>query len=149
MKLKQTLTHLLYLSLLIIGIVLPPVWLFLLYLVSLEKDLDTKKHNHNIPTSKVDYTPIPVEFNSNPIQSKREYMKSQEWNTRRLAVLKRDQYTCQLCSIDSVPLDVHHITYANLGSEPLTDLVALCRHCHDSIHDKHGYDYNSTFPVKG
>ena len=74
-------------------------------------------------------------------------MQSSEWNTRRLAVLKRDQYTCQSCQTSGIPLEVHHITYANLGSEPLTDLISVCRLCHQGIHDRYGYDLNSTFPI--
>jgi hypothetical protein len=31
-------------------------------------------------------------------------------------------------------LDVHHLTYANLGKESINDLRVLCRSCHDKVH---------------
>lgn len=30
--------------------------------------------------------------------------------------------------------DVHHKTYDNVGREPLSDLVSLCRECHEKKH---------------
>jgi 5-methylcytosine-specific restriction endonuclease McrA len=31
-------------------------------------------------------------------------------------------------------VEVHHLTYERLGEERLTDLVALCRSCHEREH---------------
>lgn len=83
-----------------------------------------------------------------PIIDKRAYLASPQWNTRRKLVLTRDHYTCRQCGINTVPLEVHHLHYRNLGNEPLTDLVALCRDCHQSIHDIYGYDLYQTFPIQ-
>lgn len=81
-------------------------------------------------------------------QTKKAYIKSPQWQILRKQVLKRDQYTCQGCGINGVPLEVHHITYINYESEQLSDLVSVCRDCHQAIHDKHGYDYTNTFPLE-
>ena len=75
------------------------------------------------------------------------YMASSQWRDIRLTVIKRDRYECQMCGIDGVPLEVHHITYERLGHEHYDDLVSLCRTCHQSVHDRYGYDYRSTFPI--
>lgn len=82
-----------------------------------------------------------------PVFNKAVYLQSQQWKDIRKVILKRDNYTCRKCHEDNIPLEIHHITYARLGHEDYSDLVALCRTCHQSIHDKHGYDYYSTFPI--
>lgn len=81
-------------------------------------------------------------------QTKKAYIESPQWQILRKQILKRDQYTCQGCGINGVPLEVHHITYINYESEQLSDLVSVCRDCHQAIHDKHGYDYTNTFPLE-
>lgn len=52
-------------------------------------------------------------------------------------VLNRDNYTCQYCkgkSKDS-KLEVHHIIYRrNGGSDEETNLICLCKTCHDKLH---------------
>ena len=71
---------------------------------------------------------------------KRQYLQSPKWNKKRLAVLQRDQYTCQSCGITSVPLHVHHMSgYDLIPNEPTTCLISLCETCHTAEHDKHGY----------
>lgn len=81
-------------------------------------------------------------------QWKQQYLKSPEWKALKSKVLNRDNYTCQSCNSNGIPLEVHHITYQTFGNENLSDLVSLCRNCHQSIHDKHGYDYNKLYPLR-
>lgn len=78
---------------------------------------------------------------------KEAYLRSAQWQDIRRVILRRDQYTCCKCGNDGVPLEIHHITYARLGHEHYSDLVSLCRTCHQTVHDTHGYDYTSTFPI--
>lgn len=40
---------------------------------------------------------------------------------------------CEVCGVDD-ELEVHHITYENLGTEQPTDLVVLCGRCHEGRH---------------
>lgn len=53
-------------------------------------------------------------------------------------VLNRDSYTCQYCkgkSKDS-KLEVHHIIFrSNGGSDEESNLITLCKTCHDKLHD--------------
>jgi hypothetical protein len=65
------------------------------------------------------------------------YLKSDIWKLRRANVLIRDNHECQMCGRTNY-LHVHHITYKNLGKEPLSDLVTLCSFCHKKVHDYHG-----------
>lgn len=56
--------------------------------------------------------------------------------TRRL-----DNFTCVACRATEVELHVHHIVYAsNFGTHQRTNLVTLCRTCHELEH-KRGFDF--------
>lgn len=61
-----------------------------------------------------------------------EYLRSAEWKERREKVLRRAKYICEACG-DSPATQVHHITYAHWKREPLFDLRAVCRECHEEI----------------
>lgn len=60
------------------------------------------------------------------------YLRSFAWAVKRGEALKRDAYQCQNCFAPAE--EVHHLTYENVGREPLSDLVSLCKSCHDGIH---------------
>lgn len=52
-------------------------------------------------------------------------------------VLNRDNYTCQYCKGKSKDnkLEVHHIIFRrNGGSDEETNLITLCKTCHDKLH---------------
>lgn len=62
-----------------------------------------------------------------------EYLDSPEWLHRRDAVLARDYY-CRNCTVN-LSREVHHLTYARIYRERLSDLVGLCRACHRLAHE--------------
>jgi 5-methylcytosine-specific restriction endonuclease McrA len=57
------------------------------------------------------------------------YMRSALWRTRRQRALKLAGNRCQVCG-STKRLEVHHVTYANLGHELDSDLTVLCWWCH-------------------
>jgi hypothetical protein len=61
-----------------------------------------------------------------------DYLNSQKWKEKRTKVLERDGYLCQSCRINKAT-EVHHLTYAHKGNEPLFDLISVCHECHESI----------------
>jgi len=61
------------------------------------------------------------------------YLRSAVWRERRNAILARASGRCELCEISDA-VQVHHLTYIRLGSELLTDLLAVCANCHESLH---------------
>ena len=63
-----------------------------------------------------------------------EYLKSERWQNLRKSVLHRDN---ELCICGKKATEVHHKTYERLGNEPPSDLVSLCRNCHQNVHDNH------------
>ena len=62
----------------------------------------------------------------------KEYLQSPQWQDKRQRVLQRDRHQCRACE-RSRATQVHHLTYEHVGNEPLFDLVAVCKSCHDSL----------------
>jgi 5-methylcytosine-specific restriction endonuclease McrA len=63
------------------------------------------------------------------------YRGTNWWKRRRELAATQADYCCQRCGqhrdlTAERKLEVHHITYANLGCEPDGDLRVLCRDCH-------------------
>jgi len=56
------------------------------------------------------------------------------WHKLRAQVNARDK-VCRVCAKSGM-MDVHHLTYARIGQEPLDDLILLCRDCHAKMHGK-------------
>ncbi len=65
-----------------------------------------------------------------------DYLETEDWKNRRTAWLEEWGYRCSFCNIPNsqTTLDIHHRTYARLGSEHMTDCVVLCRKCHNIFH---------------
>lgn len=63
----------------------------------------------------------------------KDYLQSESWQIKRRQVLRRDK-RCRICGSNNVQLHIHHLSYKNLGNEPLEDLVTLCYACHSDIH---------------
>lgn len=61
----------------------------------------------------------------------KRHLKSPRWIATRRAIIARAQNRCESCGIYADDgLQVHHKTYARLGSEDPDDLEALCVPCH-------------------
>ena len=63
-----------------------------------------------------------------------EYLKSEEWKTRRNIHLDFAGNRCQVCNSNQKPLNVHHRTYKNIYKEHANDLIVLCDRCHAAFH---------------
>ncbi len=60
------------------------------------------------------------------------YMESLEWQIKA-GEMKRKRRCCEDCG-SRESLRVHHLTYERLGCERDTDLLVVCRHCHELRH---------------
>ena len=63
-----------------------------------------------------------------------EYLKTPEWQAKRVSVIRFYCARCQICN-SPMKFNVHHRTYERIGEERLSDLVLLCRDCHKLFHD--------------
>jgi len=61
------------------------------------------------------------------------YLGTAFWRERREHALKRANHTCEKCK-ERRASEVHHVTYLRVFNEMPTDLVALCRQCHEQMH---------------
>ncbi len=62
-----------------------------------------------------------------------EYLKTDEWRTKRSLVLQRDNHVCQGC-LTAKATQVHHLTYKHVGEELLFELISICESCHGIAH---------------
>ena len=77
----------------------------------------------------------------------RAYMKSPEWKAKRAQVRFRSGGFCEQCRTAKAA-HVHHVTYANLGNEPLIDLLHLCKACHQRCHPNRKFGTGSAMFAK-
>lgn len=62
-----------------------------------------------------------------------EKLKDPRWQKKRLEILQRDEFACQLCFDTTNTLHVHHKIYhksRNPWDYPAEALITLCEDCH-------------------
>lgn len=64
-----------------------------------------------------------------------KYLRTRHWGDLRLRVVRRSRGRCEQCDVKG-PLEVHHLTYERRGHERMSDLIALCRSCHEAVHGR-------------
>jgi len=62
------------------------------------------------------------------------YLQSEAWKKKRNEIMQRDNKQCRFCG-QREALQVHHLTYKNLGNENEQELITLCKSCHKMLHD--------------
>lgn len=67
----------------------------------------------------------------------KEYLKSEEWYSKRMAKAIQMKYTCEICGkVVFQGFHIHHKTYKHIFNEPLSDLQFLCEECHTRLHER-------------
>lgn len=70
-------------------------------------------------------------------------LKHPKWQKKRLEIMQRDNFTCQMCGAKDKPLHVHHLVYKK-GQKPWeyedNSLITLCEECHCEEHRTHLLD---------
>ena len=65
-----------------------------------------------------------------------EKLQDPHWQRKRLEILSRDKFTCQLCQDTETTLHVHHKEYLK-GHQPWEypddNFQTLCKHCHNAL----------------
>lgn len=62
-----------------------------------------------------------------------EKLRDPRWQKKRLAILERENWTCQCCDNKEEELQVHHLIYSKgePWDAPNETLECLCRTCHE------------------
>lgn len=64
-----------------------------------------------------------------------QYLKSTTWGKQKNKTLYWHKKRCGICGKKKRALDIHHKTYKRIFQEDVkSDLIPLCRPCHESIH---------------
>lgn len=73
------------------------------------------------------------------------------WVQRSREIMRKDNFTCQLCGRKSTRLNVHHIRYIS-GKDywdyPDNLLMTVCEVCHSKIHGKYVEKIHNTHKGK-
>lgn len=64
-----------------------------------------------------------------------KYIRSPEWRVKAKACLDAAGSLCQQCK-ERRATQAHHLTYERLFDELPTDLLAVCKPCHEIIHGR-------------
>ena len=68
-----------------------------------------------------------------------EKLKDPRWQKKRLEILNRDDWTCQICGAKDRPLHAHHPQYSSEISNPWEyddqQIITLCESCHSIEHE--------------
>lgn len=73
-----------------------------------------------------------------------EQFKDPRWQKKRLEIMERDNFTCQMCGSKVKTLNVHHILYVpNRSPWDYLDemLVTICEEDHESIKSSENRDF--------
>jgi phage terminase large subunit GpA-like protein len=62
------------------------------------------------------------------------YLQTEHWKRFRDSIIK-ERKKCQCCGIVADIMNVHHISYRNVGKEKKSDVALLCPDCHTYIHE--------------
>jgi len=97
----------------------------------------------------------PPKASSTPDKSYSEKLKHPKWQRKRLEIMSRDKWMCQLCYDEETTLHVHHLRYKK-GADPWgydnKDLTTLCEHCHEIVTEydrlEHGVKPESIWDLK-
>lgn len=61
-------------------------------------------------------------------------LRDPKWQKKRLEIMQRDKFTCQMCTNTQATLNVHHTYYVS-GHDPWdypgASLITLCESCHE------------------
>lgn len=69
------------------------------------------------------------------VNTYKEYLKTKHWAKVKAQFHAEHKKICVMCQGNKY-LQVHHMTYANIGNEKEEDLAFLCNDCHKLIYKK-------------
>jgi hypothetical protein len=79
----------------------------------------------------------------------RAYLKTPYWREKRIHILRRAAVghripMCEVCGCHAPAIEVHHHIYDRMPwYEHDDDLIAVCRHHHETLHQRRGRERNA------
>lgn len=75
-------------------------------------------------------------YNSKNVPNYGVKLQDPRWQKKRLEILDRDGFACQLCKDKESTLHVHHLKYIgdNPWDTPDSLLITVCEACHEAEH---------------
>lgn len=79
---------------------------------------------------------------------KEEFYSSKQWKKKRITILKRDKYQCQICKrygrLREATIVHHIIEFEDDPSLALvnSNLISVCKQCHEKLHPEKGTKSN-------
>ena len=77
-------------------------------------------------------------------EDKQAHMQSTYWYKLKQQKLASANHRCEKCD-STESLELHHLTYSDLGKESQSSVVVLCRSCHQYQHDHYGDDRSTLY----
>lgn len=79
-----------------------------------------------------------IDSNGQKHYSYSDYLNSNHWKSLRQNILSQRNNTCEQCRTRLTPywLHLHHLTYDRVGREHNSDLLLVCKPCHEKIHGR-------------
>jgi len=90
----------------------------------------------DLPISRIVVEDVMVDIRRFENLTPSQYQESNRLDENlRLATLMRDDFTCQCCHAQHIPLDAHHIVWReDGGKDSIDNLIAVCKKCHRNLH---------------
>lgn len=63
-----------------------------------------------------------------------KYMNTKHWKRIKRKTLKRCSNKCMFCGTHKGTLILHHNNYLNLYAERKSDVIIMCKACHETLH---------------
>lgn len=63
----------------------------------------------------------------------KDYLNTKHWRLKKNEYSREYENKCCMCE-STKNLNLHHMTYENIGHENLNDLCYLCKDCHNALH---------------
>lgn len=90
------------------------------------------------------YTNFSQKISSLGFKSYDEYLVSPHWQDfKKRFYSSSRRKSCLCCELPNFEVELHHITYARLGKERLSDVIPVCRYHHEIIHQLLSEHYNN------
>jgi hypothetical protein len=81
---------------------------------------------------------------------KEQYLNP-KWQKKRLEILQRDNFKCQMCGSEDRTLHIHHFMYEKgkmIWEYDDSNFISICEQCHDTEHEEKDQLYESFIDLK-